>query len=124
MKRALAILPKPRHIEFISRFGRLELEIGESERGRTLFESLLDAYPKRTDIWSVYVDLLVKRGRVEEARSVLERATQAPLSAQKIRGFFKRWLELEMSSGTAKSAAAVKEKAQLFVSQLQAKLHL
>ena len=47
-------------IEIISKFAQLEFKHGEPERGRTLFEKLLSTYPKRTDIWSVYIDMMIK----------------------------------------------------------------
>lgn len=56
-------------MEVISRFGRLEFgEGGSEEVGKTLFESLLASYPKRADIWGLYVDALLKRSLVQEAR--------------------------------------------------------
>ena len=33
-----------------------------------MFESLLTSYPRRTDLWSVYVDMLVKAGELDKAR--------------------------------------------------------
>lgn len=55
-------------VELINRFGQLEFRFGETERGRTMFESLLSTYWKRLDIWSVYVDLLTKAKEIEGAR--------------------------------------------------------
>lgn len=46
----------------ISKFSQLEYKYGEAERGRTMFESLLSTYPKRVDIWSVYIDMVLKSG--------------------------------------------------------------
>lgn len=33
-----------------------EFKIGSAERGRAIFEDVLRNYPKRTDLWSVYLD--------------------------------------------------------------------
>lgn len=33
-----------------------EFRIGSPDRGRYIFENLLRNYPKRTDLWSVYID--------------------------------------------------------------------
>lgn len=32
-----------------------EYKIGDAERGRTIFEGLVDSHPKRLDIWLVYI---------------------------------------------------------------------
>ncbi|KHJ90975.1 tetratricopeptide repeat protein [Oesophagostomum dentatum] len=68
MKRALTSVPKQRHVPLISRFAQMEFRKGDFERGRTLFESLVTAYPKKTDVWLVYADMCVKHSGVEEAR--------------------------------------------------------
>ncbi|XP_050709588.1 protein RRP5 homolog [Eriocheir sinensis] len=52
-ERALRSLDKKDHVELINRFGQLEFRFGETECGRTMFESLLSTYWKRLDIWSV-----------------------------------------------------------------------
>ena len=49
----------------------MEFEFGESDKGCSMFESLLLNYPKRLDIWNVYADVLVKHGDIKRARYVL-----------------------------------------------------
>ena len=34
----------------------LSFRYGDPERGKTLFETILSNFPRRTDLWSVYVD--------------------------------------------------------------------
>jgi len=46
----------------------LEFKHGDTERGKTLFEGILDRYPKRLDIWSVYIDQVAKAGDVQGCR--------------------------------------------------------
>ena len=46
----------------------LEFKHNESERGKTLLDNVLTSYPKRTDIWSMYVDVLVKNEDIAAAR--------------------------------------------------------
>jgi rRNA biogenesis protein RRP5 len=55
-------------VEIISKFALLENRLGEPERAQTLMEHMLTSYPKRVDIWSSYVDMLVKNGQLEAAR--------------------------------------------------------
>ena len=55
-------------MKLLTRFAVLSLKYGEVERGKTLFESLLDTYPKRTDLWLLYVDQLEKYADVQQAR--------------------------------------------------------
>lgn len=56
ISRAEKILPKHKHIKFLSQTAILEFKCGNPERGRSLFENILRQNPKRTDLWSVYLD--------------------------------------------------------------------
>ena len=62
LQRALQALPKQNHINVISKFGMLEFKNGNPEHGRTMFEGIVSNYPKRMDIWSIYMDMEVKHG--------------------------------------------------------------
>lgn len=55
-------------IETIVQFAMHEFRYGEPQRGRTMFESILTNYPKRSDLWSVYLDMMIKQGDVEPVR--------------------------------------------------------
>lgn len=55
-------------IDFITRFAYLEVKHGNIDRAETLFEQILASYPRRIDIWSAYVDMLVKADKVDIAR--------------------------------------------------------
>ena len=47
-------------IPLINKFAQLEYKLGDVERGRTMFEGIVSNYPKKTDIWSVYIDMEIK----------------------------------------------------------------
>ena len=48
----------------------MENKFGFPEEAQTLFEHILTSYPARTDIWSCYVDMLVKMNLIDIARLV------------------------------------------------------
>lgn len=54
----------------IEKFAILEFRHGDAERGKTIFEGLVDRHPKRLDIWNAYVDQMVKLGDVQPVRYV------------------------------------------------------
>lgn len=56
VQRALLSLPRHKHIKFISQTAILEFKNGVADRGRSMFEGILSEYPKRTDLWSIYLD--------------------------------------------------------------------
>lgn len=116
----------------------MEFKLGEPERGRTIFESILSNYPKRMDLWSVYVDMELRVGHVDvirygarchgvvrghvmavpadrAGRHLFERITSMNLSSKKIKYFFKRYLDFEKQHGTAAQVEHVKQKARAYV---------
>jgi rRNA biogenesis protein RRP5 len=62
-------------VNLISKFGTLEYKYGTPENGRTMFEGIVNNYPKRMDIWSIYMDMEVKFGGKNnaQARHLFER---------------------------------------------------
>jgi rRNA biogenesis protein RRP5 len=55
-------------IKTISKFAQMEFKHGEVERGRTLFEGIMSNFPKRLDLWSVYIDMEIRVGDLEVVR--------------------------------------------------------
>lgn len=52
----------------IGKFAQLEFRYGDAEKGRAMFDKVLTSYPKRTDLWSVFIDLMVKHGSQKDVR--------------------------------------------------------
>jgi hypothetical protein len=48
----------------------MEYKLGEPERGRTIFEGIIDSHPKRLDLWSVYIDMEATQNDMNHIRSV------------------------------------------------------
>ena len=63
-------LRRPTDLKTISRFAQLEYKYGDPERGKTLFEGIVDSHPKRWDMWSVYVDMEATQGNIQASRFV------------------------------------------------------
>ncbi|XP_057699966.1 protein RRP5 homolog [Corythoichthys intestinalis] len=115
LQRALTSLPSKESVDMITKFAQLEFRYGNTEKGRTMFDKVLTSYPKRTDLWSVFIDLMVKHGSQKEVRAIFDRVIHLSVSIKKIKFFFKRYLEYEKKHGTPQSIQAVKEKAMEFV---------
>ncbi|XP_041840076.1 protein RRP5 homolog [Melanotaenia boesemani] len=115
LQRALKSLPPKESVDVIAKFAQLEFRYGDADRGRNMFDKVLTSYPKRTDLWSVFIDLMVKHGSQKEVRALFDRVIHLSVSVKKIKFFFKRYLEYEKKHGTPQSIQAVKEKAMEFV---------
>ncbi|CAG0884687.1 unnamed protein product [Darwinula stevensoni] len=118
MQKALKSLPKSHHVEVISKFALMEMRNGEAERGKTLFETLLTTYPSRVDIWSIYVDGLVKLQDIKSARAALEKAISQSLPPKKMRCLFKKYVAFEELHGTSADLSRVRESARQYLARI------
>jgi hypothetical protein len=57
-------------LKAISQFAQLEYKLGDPERGKTLFEGIVDSHPKRFDLWSVYMDMEASQGAIQSLRYI------------------------------------------------------
>ncbi|KAI2190089.1 rRNA biogenesis protein rrp5 [Ophidiomyces ophidiicola] len=137
LPRAIQSLPAHTHIELTSKFGQLEFRSpnGDIERGRTVFEGLISAFPKRVDIWNILLDLEMKVGDAEQVRRIFERALgighginidgtksdKKRLKDKQAKFFFKKWLAFEekMSGENSKMVDEVKARAADYVKSLK-----
>lgn len=115
VSRALLSLPRHKHIKFISQTAILEFKCGVPDRGRSMFEGILREYPKRTDLWSVYLDQEIRLGDVDMIRALFERAVSLSLPPKKMKFLFKKYLDYEKSLGDEERIESVKRKAMEYV---------
>ncbi|ORZ36192.1 hypothetical protein BCR44DRAFT_1402217 [Catenaria anguillulae PL171] len=118
LPRGLKSLPKSKHIATITQFALLEFKMGDAERGRTIFEGILASYPKRVDLWSVFLDMEVKSRDLDAARRLFDRIITLKFSAKKIKFFFKKYLEFEKKFGDDSRVEYVKQRAVEYVEAL------
>ncbi|KAH9602114.1 hypothetical protein KSS87_015915 [Heliosperma pusillum] len=112
IKRALLSLPHHEHIKFLSQAAILEFKIGIPDRGRSTFEKMLREYPKRTDLWSVYLDQEIRLGDADLIHGLFERATSLSLPPKKMNFLFKKYLSYEKSVGDEERIEHVRQKAK------------
>uniref|UniRef100_A0A8C6N5J9 Protein RRP5 homolog n=1 Tax=Mus spicilegus TaxID=10103 RepID=A0A8C6N5J9_MUSSI len=115
LQRALECLPAKEHVDVIVKFAQLEFQLGDVERAKAIFENTLSTYPKRTDVWSVYIDMTIKHGSQTAVRDIFERVIHLSLAPKRMKFFFKRYLDYEKQHGTEKDVQAVKAKALEYV---------
>lgn len=115
VKRAVLCLPRHKHIKFLSQAAILEFKSGVPDRGRSMFEGMVREYPKRTDLWSMYLDQESRLGDEDLIRALFERATSLSLPPKKMKFLFKKYLEYEKSVGDEERIEYVKKKAIEYV---------
>lgn len=117
LPRALQTLPKFTHLDLTSKFAQLEFksEAGLAERGRTIFEGLVNSFPKRIDLYNVLLDLEEKVGDEAQIRGLFERIFTRKLKPKQAKYFFKRWLAFEQQKGDERKIEEVKAKAATWI---------
>ena len=116
--RSMQALPVRHHVHMASQAALLEFKIGDSEKGRTIMERVLQDNPKRTDLWSVYLDQEVAHGDQHRARALFERCIHLSLAPKKMKFLFKKYLDYEKKHGDEDHIESVKRKAMEYVERL------
>jgi rRNA biogenesis protein RRP5 len=109
LQRATQSVDKQQHRYLTQKFAALEFKSanGDAERGRTIFEGLVETWKSKGDIWDMYVDLEKSHGDEEKVRALYERMTKVG-KASRVRGVFKKWVEWESEVGNRKGVEKVK----------------
>jgi rRNA biogenesis protein RRP5 len=97
----------------------MEFKHGEPERGRTIFEGIVNSYPKRLDLWNVWLDKEMQQGDAEKVRRLFERVLNLKISSKKAKFFFKKWLQYSKQEDV-QSIDLVKQKAMEYVQRMSA----
>eukprot|EP00581_Thalassiosira_minuscula_P030960 CAMPEP_0183784830 /NCGR_PEP_ID=MMETSP0739-20130205/66191_1 /TAXON_ID=385413 /ORGANISM="Thalassiosira miniscula, Strain CCMP1093" /LENGTH=2127 /DNA_ID=CAMNT_0026028819 /DNA_START=64 /DNA_END=6447 /DNA_ORIENTATION=- len=124
LKRSLQSLPTYKHVEVMNKFAQMEFELGSPERGRTIFNALLEKHPKRMDLLFVNIDKEVKNGDISKARALFDSVVNQvshgrkfKFSDKQMKSLFKKWYRMEEDHGDEESQERVKEEARAFVSK-------
>lgn len=120
LQRALQSLPQSKHVNMISKFGMLEFKHGAPENGRTMFEGIVNNYPKRMDIWSIYMDMEVKYGggNTQQARHLFERCLSnenIQKKPKKMKLVFQKYMEFENTHGNQKNLEKLKARVEEYL---------
>jgi len=118
LSRSLQSLSKHKHVEVISRFAFSEYEFGFVDHGRVLFEELLNTYPKRTDLWHLYVDKEIKLGNTSQVRQIFDRMINSKANSRNMKVAFKKYLTFETQFGDQTTEERVKQLAREYVMSL------
>lgn len=89
----------------------MEFRLGDAERGKTIFEGIVESHPKQLDQWFIYVDMLSRKEDLGGLRNVFERLLSHKLSTKKAKSVFKKWLTIEKELGDESGIDDVKQRA-------------
>ena len=127
LKRAILSLPEYKHVATVNKLAQLEFEFGSAERARTLFDGLIEKYPKRLDLVFVFIDMEIKHGGgikasrriftriINQSTNKLTQKKKFKFSDKQMKSVFKKWFKLEEDLGDEESQDNVKAEARAYV---------
>jgi rRNA biogenesis protein RRP5 len=122
LTRSLQSLSKHKHVQVITWFACAEYDFGSVDRARVLFEELLASYPKRLDLWHVYIDKEIKAKHganyLDYVRTLFDRLVHSKQKPKQMQTVFKKYLEFEVKNGNQTTQAHVKTKAKEYVENI------
>ncbi|OAF64120.1 hypothetical protein A3Q56_08176 [Intoshia linei] len=72
-----------------------------------MFENLLASYPKRLDVWYVYVDQVITSKDYDSARKIFDRMVRIKVSTKNKRQIFKKYIEFSKTHGSPVECAKI-----------------
>ena len=118
--RSMQALERRKHIKALCAYALSEYKLGDPERARTLFETLVDRYPKRLDLWWQYIDQEAHLHNTPGVRALLDRVlTTRKNTTKQVKSLLQKWLVLEKRIGDEAGIQAVLERARAFVEEVQ-----
>ena len=111
-------LSRHKHVEVLSKYALAEFDVGSADRARVVFEELVSSFPKRTDLWHIYVDKEIKLNNFAQARQLLDRMISSKLNVKNIKAIFKKYLDFEKRHGTVENQESVKQKARDYAASI------
>ncbi|KAH7063320.1 hypothetical protein B0J12DRAFT_781138 [Macrophomina phaseolina] len=123
LPRATQSVPTQHHRQLTANFGAIEFTSanGDAERGRTVFEGLLATFPKRWDLWDMFLELEKKHGDRDNVRRLYERMSSSKMKARRAKFVFKKWAEWEQVNGDKKTRERVEALAKEYAERLREK---
>jgi len=85
-----------------------------------MFEGIVTNYPRRMDIWAVYMDSEVKHGSPQNARHLFERCLSQDEIRKKPRSMklvFRKYMEFEVAQGNQKKVDALRQRVEEYLSE-------
>ncbi|CUV07752.1 unnamed protein product [Cryptosporidium hominis] len=135
IQKSLKSVSKDKVVRLITDIARLEFEYGNINRGRTIFENLLEENSKRMDLWSQYFDILTKlcskddpksnssmADHIEMARSIFSSCIEKNFKPRSMKMIFTRWLSFEKEFGSLQTQKHVQDLAINYVNKFESNL--
>ena len=99
LNKSMQVLPKKLHLDIMCWYGQLLYRFNNNEEARNMFDNILKNFPKRKDIWFVYIDKEIKFGKnLDKVRKIFDRMFQIKFKINDLKSIMKKFLEFEKNN--------------------------
>ena len=96
LNKSMQVLPKKLHLDIMCWYGQLLYRFNNNEEARNMFDNILKNFPKRKDIWFVYIDKEIKFGKnIDKVRQIFDRMFEIKFKINDLKSVMKKFLEFE-----------------------------
>ena len=96
LNKSMQVLPKKNHLDIMCWYGQLLYKYNKNEEARNMFDNILKNFPKRKDIWFVYIDKENKFGKnADKVRQIFDRMFEIGFKVNDLKSIMKKFLEFE-----------------------------
>ena len=94
LNHCLQILNNKNHLNILIYYGTLLYKYKDFEKGRNVFDKILKDFPKRIDIWFIYIDMEVKySGNNEKVKKFFDKMFDVDFKLKQLKNLMKKYLE-------------------------------
>ena len=96
LNKSMQVLSKKNQLDIMNWYGQLLYKYNNNEEARNMFDNILKNFPKRKDIWFVYIDKEIKFGKnVDKVRQIFDRMFEIKFKINDLKSIMKKFLEFE-----------------------------
>ena len=96
LNKSLQVLPKKNQVDIMCYYGQLLFKFNKNEDARNMFDKILKNFPKRKDIWFIYIDKEIKFGKnVDKVRQIFDKMFEIKFKINDLKSIMKKFLEFE-----------------------------
>ena len=96
LNKSMQVLSKKNQLDIMSWYGQLLYKYNQKEEARNMFDNILKNFPKRKDIWFVYIDKEIKFGKnIDKVRQIFDKMFEIKFKVNDLKSIMKKFLEFE-----------------------------
>ena len=96
LNKSMQVLDKKSHLDIMCWYAQLLYKYNKFEEARNMFDNIVKNFPKRKDIWFIYIDKEIKFGKnLDKVRQIFDKMFEIKFKVNDLKSIMKKFLEFE-----------------------------